>query len=415
MYRTPASFLFRPLAALAFLCAGCANLRPHESPRLDPATLDRRVESLMARAHVPGLALAVIRDGRVAYAKAYGERDTQRQLPLETDTVMYAASLTKATFAYGVMMMADEGQIDLDRPIDMMLAKPLPEYEKYADLAGDERWRALTPRILLSHRSGFANFRYWQPGKPYDPDGKLFFYFDPGTRFAYSGEGINLLQFALENGAGIDVGDYLGTHVIERFGMTRTSLTWREDFAGNVAIGYDEKGQPLGHKQRGSVRAAGSMDTTVADYARLLAAMVRGEGLAPAAHAAWQAPQVRIRSERQFPTMGVADTDDNDGIALSYALGIARYESPRGLAWFKGGHDDGTNNLALCLARSRDCVLLMSNSSNGESIFPHLIEATLGPVCFPWYWESYVPFDHPEWAAPDASHAPCRRLDEVPR
>lgn len=235
----------------------------------------------MAQAHVPGLALALVRDGQVVYVKGYGERDTGRQLPLQADTVMYAASLTKATFAYGVMMMADEGRIDLDRSIDALLAKPLPEYDKYADLAGDERWRLLTPRILLSHRSGFANFRFWQPGKPYDPDGKLFFYFDPGTRFAYSGEGINLLQFALENGGGIDVGDYLGTHLFERFGMTRTSLTWRSDFEGNVAIGYDEHGAALGHKQRGSVRAAGSMDTTVDDYAHLLAAMVRGDGLRP--------------------------------------------------------------------------------------------------------------------------------------
>ena len=367
----------------------------------------------MAQAHVPGLALALVRDGQVVYVKGYGERDTGRQLPLQADTVMYAASLTKATFAYGVMMMADEGRIDLDRSIDALLAKPLPEYDKYADLAGDERWRMLTPRILLSHRSGFANFRFWQPGKPYDPDGKLFFYFDPGTRFAYSGEGINLLQFALENGGGIDVGDYLRTHLFERFGMTRTSLTWRKEFEGNVAIGYDEHGAALGHKQRGSVRAAGSMDTTVDDYAHLLAAMVRGDGLRPATHAAWQAPQVRIRSAQQFPTMGVADTDDDDGIALSYALGIARFESPRGPAWFKEGHDDGTNNLALCLARSRDCVLLMSNSSNGESIFPQLIEATLGPVCFPWYWAGYIPFDHPEWKAPGA-HPPCRRTGDGP-
>ncbi|MBA8885229.1 hypothetical protein [Dokdonella fugitiva] len=61
MFRTLPSFPFRLLATLALLCAGCANLRPHESPRLDPAALDRRVESLMARAHVPGLAVAVIR------------------------------------------------------------------------------------------------------------------------------------------------------------------------------------------------------------------------------------------------------------------------------------------------------------------------------------------------------------------
>jgi len=117
----------------------------------------------MAVAHVPGLGLALIENGRVTYLKAYGERDVERHLPLRTDTVMYAASLTKAAFAYSVMMMVDDGRIDLDRPIAKYLPKPLPEYSLYADLADDPRWQLLTPRILLSHRSGFPNFRYFPP------------------------------------------------------------------------------------------------------------------------------------------------------------------------------------------------------------------------------------------------------------
>ena len=124
--------------------------------------------------------------------------------------------------------------------------------------------------------------------------------------------------------------------------------------------------------------------------------------------------EVAIDSVQQFPTLDTATTRDNAAIALGYGLGAAVFESSQGPAFFKSGHDDGTNNLALCLEASRDCVLILSNSSNGESIFPYLIEATLGPACFPWYWENYVPFDHPEWSRPDASHAPCRRVDEVP-
>ena len=374
---------------------------------------DDPVPGLMKAADVPGLAVAVIRNGKVVSVKAYGYRDVEKKLPLTTDTVMYAASLTKAAFSYALMGLVDEKKLDLDASIATDLPKPLPDYDKYADLKGDERWKKLTPNLLLSHRSGFPNFRFWPPGKDFDDKAPLKFYQEPGTKYGYSGEGINLLQFVIENGKGIDVGTLMQDRLFKPFGMTRTSMTWRDDFAANNTVGYDMDGKAIEHKQRGSVRATGSMDTTIHDYANLVAAMVRGDGLSKATYATWLKPVVRIHSVQQFPTMGAPDSNDNDSISLGYAMGVGTFDSPRGPAFFKGGHDDGTNNLALCLARSRDCVLLMSNSSNGESIFPQLIEATLGPVCFPWYWAGYIPFDHPEWKAPGA-HPPCRRTGDGP-
>lgn len=373
--------------------------------------LDRRVEALMKAAHVPGLGIALIENGRVTYLKAYGERDVEHHLALQPDTVMYAASLTKAAFAYSVMMMVDEGRIDLDRPIGKYLPKPLPDYPKYADLANDSRWRLITPRILLSHRAGFANYRYWPPGKDYDPQGKLQIYFEPGTRYSYSGEGINLLQFTIEQGLQLDVDDYMRKHLFERFGMPRTSLVWRDDFVSNVAQGYDQAGRPLGHERHSHARAAGSMDTTLHDYAQLAAAMVRGDGLKRATYADWLKPEIRIRSVQQFPPIVLPDTSDNDTIALSYAMGVGTYRSPQGQVWFKEGHDDGTNNLLVCLQRSRNCLLMLSNSANAESIFPYLIQATLGDICFPWYWDGYIPYDHPQWRSAEARkqpHPPCQ-------
>ena len=391
----PLGFLLVPLALLLAACATHPP-SPATAKPLRGEALDHRVEQLMKAANVPGLAIAIIEDGKVTYLHAYGERDTAQHLPLQTDTVMYAASLTKMAFGYALMGLVDEHRLDLDASIAADLPKPLPAYEKYADLAGDDRWKALTPAILLSHRSGFANFRFWPPGKDYDPNGKLAFYFDPGTRYAYSGEGINLLQFVIENGKGIDVDTLMRERLFTPFGMTRTSMTWRDDFAGNFAIGYDENGKALGHKHRESVRAAGSMDTTVHDYAQLLAAMVRGDGLSAATYRDWLTPHVAIHSLQQFPTLRSPDTTDNDAIKLGYGLGMARYQSTHGPVFFKSGHDDGTNNLAVCQMNSRTCVLLLSNSSHGESIFAYLLQATIGETCFPWYWENYVPFDHPE-------------------
>jgi CubicO group peptidase (beta-lactamase class C family) len=401
------------LASLLAL-SGCASLSPSSpSPRLHGAALDREVERLMTAGHVPGLALAVIEDGRVVHLRAYGERDLEQNLPLTVDTTMYAASITKLLFAYAAMTLVDEGRLDLDRSIAHYLPKPLPEYRKYADLAGDERWRAITPRMLLDHTAGFANFRFFTREGVYDANGRLAIEFEPGSRYAYSGEGINLLQFVIDNGLQIDTGELIQARVFDRFGMHGSGMVWREAFAADLAIGYDEAGKPLGHRQRGSVRAAGSMDTTIADYAAFLAALSRCEGLSEKSCAEMKRTQIAIRSVQQFPTLSEETTTDNDRIHLAAGLGAIVYDSPQGRAWFKGGHDDGTRNLAFCLADERDCVLILSNSSNGDGVFKYLVDAALGPTCLPWFWAGYVPYDHPQWRETQArrqSHLPCAPL-----
>ena len=117
----------------------------------------------MTAARVNGLAMAVVDEGQVVFTRAWGRRNVARNLPLQTDTIMYGASLTKFAFAYMVMQLVDEGKVDLDRSIANYLAKPLPEYPFYETLKGDDRWRALTPRILLSHSSGLAIFAFLEP------------------------------------------------------------------------------------------------------------------------------------------------------------------------------------------------------------------------------------------------------------
>src|SRR5690606_21681588 len=118
------------------------------------ARIDTLARELMQRESVSGLGLAVIDDGRVTYVASYGHRNVEQALPLTPDTVMAGASLTKAAFACMVLQLVDEERLDLDTPIAELLPRPLPEYEDFADLAGDERWRVLTPRMLLNQASG---------------------------------------------------------------------------------------------------------------------------------------------------------------------------------------------------------------------------------------------------------------------
>jgi CubicO group peptidase (beta-lactamase class C family) len=335
----------------------------------------------MAAEDVKGMAIAVIDDGEIVHVAAYGHANVAENRPLDTDTVMYGASLTKAAFAYFVLQLVDEGRFDLDRPLASYLPKPLPEYEDFADLAGDERWRLLTARHVLNHTTGFANFR-WLEG-----DQRLRFHHEPGARYGYSGEGFYLLQLTLEAGLGLDVGAEMQRRIFDRFGMARTSMQWRPDFRPNLADGYGMDGGYEPHDERSSVSAPGSMDTTIADQARMWAGIVNGEGLAPASRAELTRPQFAIASAHQFPTLA-SDTDPRGAsIGLSAGLGVVTFRDGSGVMFFKGGHNDWTGNVAVCQEARRRCVVLLANSVRAELIYPELVRFILGDTAMPWWWE----------------------------
>ena len=343
--------------------------------------IDSEALRLMKGAGVHGLALAVIKEGRIEHVKAYGRRSVERNLPLTTETVMYGASLTKTAVAFMVLQLVDEGRLRLDAPVAELLPRALPRYADYSDLAGDERWRALTPRILLSHTSGFANFRWLEP------DGRLRFHHAPGTRYGYSGEGFYILQTVVEEGLGLDLGKEMQTRVFDRFGMTRTSMSWRPDFSGNLADGYGRDGKMEPHDERSRASAAGSMDTTIADQARFWAGLVRGDGLTAASRAELVRPQIPITSAHQFPTLATAIEPRNADVGLAAGLGLVTFRDDSGPAWFKGGHNDWTANMVICLEKGRRCVVMLSNDVRAEQIYPSLARAVLGSTRMPWAWE----------------------------
>lgn len=367
------------LLLLPLTLSGCRTLqREHDVP--NAATIDSAVTQLMRRENVQGIALAVIDAGTIRHVAAYGVRNARR-LPLTTHTIMYGASLTKTAFAYMMLQLVDEGRLNLDASIADLLPRPLPKYGDYTDLAADDRWRALTPRILLTHTSGFANFRWLEADK------RLRFHTAPGTRYGYSGEGFYVLQLVLEEGLGLDVGKEMQTRMFDRFGMTRTSMQWRADFAGNLADGFRLDGSLEPHDERGSASAAGSMDTDIDDQARLWAGIVRGDGLSAATRAEFARPQVPITSLSQFPTLAPGASTGNVSINLAAGLGVVTFQDASGPAWFKGGHNDGTGNMVICLERRQRCVVMLANDARAERIFPEVARTILGDTRMPWSWE----------------------------
>jgi CubicO group peptidase (beta-lactamase class C family) len=358
--------------------SACATHKPART------LADNEIQRVMRREGVQGLAMAAIEGGKVAKVRVFGQRNAALGMPLTDETIMAGASLTKTAFAYLVLQLADEGKIDLDAPLTRLLPRPLPLYREkpwdYADLTDDPRWKTITPRLLLAHGAGFANFRWLEP------DERLRIHFEPGSRYAYSGEGYQLLQMVLEVGLGLDVNYEMQRRVFDRFAMRRSSMRWRADFSANAAEGYAFDGSVQPHERRYRARAAGSMDTTIADQARLWAGIMRGEGLSPDSRAALIKGWIPVASAHQFPTLDAAPAAAwPQGLAAG--LGVLRFQDRSGAAWFEGGHDEWTANLVLCLERGARCVVFMANDVRAEALYPELARLALGETDMPWSWE----------------------------
>jgi CubicO group peptidase (beta-lactamase class C family) len=383
--RTQNVFLLLALTIAA--AAQQSNITRLDGSKLATSEIDATVARVMHAAEVTGVGLAIFDKGQVVYLKTYGVRDKEKTLPLTEDSVMTAASFSKVAFAYMVLQLVDEKLIDLDKPVYQYLPKPLPEYPAYKDLAGDPRYKKITARMLLDHTSGFPNLRQ------FTEDNRLSINFEPGSRFAYSGEGINLLQLVVETITNKPLEELMRTRIYEPFGMTRSSMIWESRFESDCANGYDEWGRSLGHERRPKANAAGSMQTTVADFARFMQAVLQGERLSKQTRELMLSPQIEILSKHEFPSLASETTDENKLIRLSYGLAWGLYWTPYGKAFFKEGHAEGWRNYTVCFDDSKKGILIMTNSSNGEGIYKELLETVLKNTFTPIEWERFTPYD----------------------
>lgn len=383
---------------VALTCIGIGSVQGQETRiaasvnRLDGSTIsveeiDATVNRLISAAKVPGLGLAILNDRKVVYLKGHGLRNTEKKLPLTPDTVMTAASFTKSTFAYMVMQLVQEGVIDLDKPLYQYLPKPLPEFHWCTDLASDERYKKITARMCLDHTTGFPNWRQFMDDK------KLSINFEPGSRFAYSGEGILLLEMAVDIHTKKSTEELMSQRVFELLGMKRTSMIWQTRFESDYANGYDEAGKSLGPERRKEEDSAGSMQTTPADFSLVVQGVMQGKLLNRKTKELMLGPQIAILSKHEFPSLAAETTDENKGIRLNYGLGRGLYWTPYGKAFFKEGHDDGWRNYTVCFDDAGIGIVIMTNSANGEGIYKELLETLLKNTYTPIEWEQFTPYN----------------------
>lgn len=364
-----------------------------DGSKITADSLNIKIEYLMKVANVSGAAISVFNDNKPIFSKAYGFANVQKNIPFQQTSVMYGASFAKAVFAYIVMQYVQERIIDLDKPLVEYLNKPLPDYKikgwnrGYQDLREDERYKKITARMCLTHTTGFPNWRWFEADK------KLKFKFDPGIRYSYSGEGLYLLQFVIEQITGKDYETISQERVFKPLGMTSTSQVWQTRFDTNICYGHNSKGEPYELMKWREASAGGSMSTTLEDFIRFYTALISSKGLSRKSFNAMTNTHVRINSRSQFGPLALVDSTDNDNIQLGYGLGIGTFKTPYGKAFFKEGHDDGWGHYSICFPDKKIAIVIMTNNDNGESIFKELLAYAIGDTFTPWRWENYIPYN----------------------
>ena len=320
--------------------------------------LERDVPELMKKSNVPGVSIALIRRGKTIWLHGFGVKEAGTSQPVTGETVFEAASLSKPVFAYGVLKLVDQGKLGLDVPLTTYLPKPY--------IPGDQRLAKITARIVLSHRTGFPNWR--------DGD-SLPLYFTPGERFSYSGEGYIYLQRVVEQITGKRLNKYMTETVFTPLGMTSSSYVWRPDFDALTATGHDSDGKPTPLWKPKEAGAASTLNTTAKDYALFVEAVVNRKGLKPATLREMETPQIALDPEcriciKRQPTQLSKN--------LFWGLGWGIQLTDQGEAMWHWGDNGAFKCFVMAEPRTKSGAVMFANSENGLQMAEPLIDQAMG-------------------------------------
>lgn len=340
----PASYFRSSFAGLLVLLTVGPVVYAQSVPTPEkPAQIDPFITRIMDSANVPGLAIASIRNGKMAYSRGYGLTKSDSTQRVTSTTVFDAASLSKPVFAYAVLQLVEQGLLDLD--------KPLHEYLPYPDVAQDERYKKITARMVLSHRTGFPNWRRNRQSN------ELAMLFTPGERFSYSGEGFVYLQKVVEKLTGKPVNDVMTERVFTPLQMTRSSYVWQSAFDADFALPHDKSGQPEAKGKPERANMAYSLQTTADDYARFMLAILTNKGLKSSTVDQMLSVQARL-PKKLFG-------EDTLSPNLAWGLGFGLERTPTDDYFWHWG-DNGAYKCYVTANRKRgDAVVYFTNSFNG--------------------------------------------------
>ncbi|WP_269789910.1 serine hydrolase domain-containing protein [Stenotrophomonas sp. Iso1] len=387
-----------PTEVLAASCAGSA-----ERSWIPSDTFLAELPRIMQAFAVPGVGIAVVEDGVVAWSRGFGMANAVTATPVDARTVFEDASLSKPVFAYLVMQLVDQGVIDLDRP--------LVEYRR-PDYLGDHPWIAsITARDVLRHSTGLPGWRTSPATEKLVPMVK------PGTRIDYSGEAFFWLQLVVETLTGQSLDDAMRTHLFAPANMKDSSYAWNAELAVRSVHGHpahdrtdpekprqvireqwsaaqqvaDRWGKPLSAwKYEDAERAlpdvmalappglvtwpgdilanaAASLRTTVQDYATFLTLMMARKPRAP-----WEVSEA-TRLAMLTPQISLPGRWTEKG------LGWNMEQTRDGPVFYHSGSNSGIfKNFAVGDAQRRRGIVVLTNSGSGSFVHQRVVRASTG-------------------------------------
>jgi len=317
------------------------------------------------------------------YFFSIGVQDPATGKAMDGNTVFRAGILSQPLFGYLVLRLANAQRIDIDRPLHEYLDRALTDYPEYADLKGDSRWKRLTARLILAHRSGLINSRLSAPDK------RLRFASSPGKEFGYSEEGFRLLQFVLEKMFRRPLNDIANIVVYSRLSLSQTSFVWEPRFEGRLAMpaGVDITAE----RDRGA-DAAGSLITTASDFLAFTHVVLDKRGMLNAmVTAAYFLPEVQIRSSR-IDSAPVTGKIASNPTRLGWCQGWAEYGDWVNPTYCLGRRENGLEVYAAYYSPQHTSICIMGISSGRRPFTARILEELLGDTSAPLTW---LGFDDP--------------------
>lgn len=356
------AFILILLAML--LISSCSEKKEDSNLKTENKNLNKELNSevvaLMEEFKVTGVGLGFIQNGKLVKTEYYGEQSPN--VPISDSTMFNVASTTKAITAEVFLRLASKGEVSLDEPIS--------DYYVFADIADDPRHKLLTPRMILTHRTGFRNWPY-----EYE-DGKLAFENDPGDKFGYSGIGFYILAKFLEEKMWTTFPHLVEETIFKPLKMKNTSIVEESWFDDKRPTPVDKEGKylkPYGNNI-GYWNPADDLHVTVENYSKFLISAMNNEGLTN---------DLIIEREKIISELnndqiwGTKESKNNDFYPPSYGYGLGWmvFDYGNGNKNIQhGGNDEGEGAMAYFHTKSKNGLIVFCNGGNAVFMLPRIVE-----------------------------------------
>jgi len=336
------------LLIFTLMLTGCLRDGPlliNTSPATTSSYLDNNVPDLMEENNVAGLSVAIIQDSKTVIMKSYGYRNVDKNQKNDKDTIFRAASLGKPVFAYIVVHLAQNGKINLD--------KPLINYFNKRIVPKDIRSDKITARMILSHSSGLPNFGH--------DNSKLALDFEPGSNFMYSGHGYVYLQKIVENITQKTLNQLANEIVFTPLKMHNSSYIWRENYKNKISLDYDKgMNEYETHNQTSTGFSAWSLYTSIVDYTKFVNHIVNNFQTKNSTSTLLLEPNVHVTNE------------------IEWGLGWGLQKTTPHMSFWHWGSKRGFRHFVVSYPKENISIIVMSNSKDAFKMVYEIMVKSIG-------------------------------------